>query len=509
MKKLTVIAAAVLAASMAAPVANAATFTPTAEFNGYARSSVGSSRDGAQIEHKKNYLGRLGNEADTWADLGLSVNAVQIGDLSFKVESMVSIWSNGAYRNEDLRDNKKADTSFEQLNLQVKGAIPNDKDAVLWGGKRHYQREDIHITDHKYYNVSGIGGGLEYLQLGPGKLSLAWTRNDAEGFTYRTNDIHYSNGWEAGEIYHPSYWYDKYTAQQTTEFLKSINVNYFDARYAGWAPWDGAWTEFGFTYAMPKKGETDDRDGKGGYFYNGYNNSQFNLGDAYMITAQFSQSFAAGFNQTIVQYTTGGLAHHAIDMGDSWMDFWNNCDNSKGLNIINTGEIALTENFRFMHEIAYGVQTKVSEDFTTSYDAITYTSWPGDGYHSGIFGKASVHTGFVPTEKKRLFKAVVRPSYQLTEYTRILAELGAYWEKTDYGANVKSSTDRGQKVTIAYAVAPSKEIKSRPELRFFFTYLHSSDWNREDGYSKGITNHDGDKKYEDNYMYGISMEAWW
>ncbi|MGN0894557.1 MAG: hypothetical protein ACI4ND_06125 [Succinivibrio sp.] len=49
MKKLTVIAASVLAASIAAPVANAATFTPTAEFNGYARSSVGSSRDGAQI----------------------------------------------------------------------------------------------------------------------------------------------------------------------------------------------------------------------------------------------------------------------------------------------------------------------------------------------------------------------------------------------------------------------------------------------------------------------------
>lgn len=504
MKKLTVIAASVLAASIAAPVANAATFTPTAEFNGYARSSVGSSRDGAQIEHKKNYLGRLGNEADSWADLGLSVNAFKYNDLSFKVESMVSIWSDGAARGENFND--KANSSFEQLNLQVKGAIPSNKDAVLWGGKRHYQREDIHITDNKYYNVSGIGGGLEYLQVGPGKLSLAWTRNDADGFTYRTNDIHYANGWKDDGTYHPNYWYDKYKKDEN-EFLKSINVNYFDARYAGWAPWDGAWTEFGFTYAMPRKGETDDRNGKA-FFYNGYNGSQFNLGDAFMITAQISQNFAAGFNQTIVQYTTGGLAHHAIDMGDSWMDFWNNSDNSKGLNIINTGEIALTENFRFMHEIAYGVQTHVSEDYTTTYDALTYNAWPGENYHSGAFGMASAN-GFVPTEKKRLFKAVVRPSYQLTEYTRILAELGAYWEKTEYGANVKSSTDRGQKVTIAYAIAPSKEIKSRPELRFFFTYLHSSDWNREDGWDKGISNHDGDKRYEDNYMYGISAEAWW
>ncbi len=113
---------------------------------------------------------------------------------------------------------------------------------------------------------------------------------------------------------------------------------------------------------MPKKGESDDRNGQVS-FYEGYN-GQFNLGDAYMATAQLSQSFNGGWNKTIVQYTTGGLAHHAIDIGELWMDFWNNSDNAKGLNIINTGVTTICENLSMLHVVAYGVENHVSEDYT-------------------------------------------------------------------------------------------------------------------------------------------------
>ena len=381
---------------------------------------------------------------------------------------MFALYNNGIGRGE------KTDTDLEQLNIQIKGLIPNDPDAVVWGGKRHYQREDIHQLDVKYYNVSGLGGGLEYLQVGPGKLSLAWNE---WGWVDENN-----RGYKL---------YDK---------SKSINVNYLDARYAGWAPWDGAWTEFGFTYVMPKKGEGDDRNGQVS-FYEGYN-GQFNLGDAYMATAQFSQSFNGGWNKTIVQYTTGGLAHHAIDIGDLWMDFWHNSDNAKGLNIINTGVTTICENLSMLHVVAYGVENHVSEDYSV-------TSFYGQkGDVSSKLTKAS-ENGYTPIDRKDSFRVVVRPSYQLTKYTRLLAEIGAYWNHTKYAGQDKV-LERQQKYTLAYAIAPTADIFSRPEVRFFVTYLHASDWDKTDAnWTKGIRNADGDKYYKDNYIFGIQAEAWW
>ena len=431
------LAACVAVATMASSVAYAA---PAVDFGGtYFRASVGSSRDGGQFTQNKNFLGRLGNESDVWSDIGLGANVFESDDLSIRGETMFALYNNGIGRGE------KTDTDLEQLNIQIKGLIPNDPDAVVWGGKRHYQREDIHQIDVKYYNVSGLGGGLEYLQVGPGKLSLAWTRNDAEGFQYRYNDQNW-NEWG---------WVDeKNRGYKLYDKSKSINVNYLDARYAGWAPWDGAWTEFGFTYVMPKKGEGDDRNGQVS-FYEGYN-GQFNLGDAYMATAQFSQSFNGGWNKTIVQYTTGGLAHHAIDIGDLWMDFWHNSDNAKGLNIINTGVTTICENLSMLHVVAYGVENHVSEDYTV-------TSFYGQKSDvSSKLTKAS-ENGYTPIDRKDSFRVVVRPSYQLTKYTRLLAEIGAYWNHTKYAGQDKV-LERQQKYTLAYAIAPTADILDRKSV---------------------------------------------
>lgn len=251
---------------------------------------------------------------------------------------------------------------------------------------------------------------------------------------------------------------------------------------------------------MPKKGEGDDRNGQVS-FYEGYN-GQFNLGDAYMATAQFSQSFNGGWNKTIVQYTTGGLAHHAIDIGDLWMDFWHNSDNAKGLNIINTGVTTICENLSMLHVVAYGVENHVSEDYTV-------TSFYGQkGDVSSKLTNAS-ENGYTPIDRKDSFRVVVRPSYQLTKYTRLLAEIGAYWNHTKYAGQDKV-LERQQKYTLAYAIAPTADIFSRPEVRFFVTYLHASDWDKTDAnWTKGIRNADGDKYYKDNYIFGIQSEAWW
>ncbi len=53
--------------------------------------------------------------------------------------------------------------------------------ANIWAGKRFYQRHDVHMIDFYYWDISGPGAGLENIDVGIGKLSLAATRSSESG----------------------------------------------------------------------------------------------------------------------------------------------------------------------------------------------------------------------------------------------------------------------------------------------------------------------------------------
>lgn len=317
-----------LSVSIAMALAMAAQSASAVDFTGYFRSGVGINQDGGQKalyfgnNYSVNYVGRLGNEYDTYTEIGLGQEVYNKGGVAFRVESMISASSNGTNDYESTTasltcsssscsSSQDAAFALRQFNVQAKGLIAADKDAVVWVGKRYYQRHDLHIIDSKYWNISGAGAGLENLSAGPGKASFAIIRGDT--------DMGTSSG--------------------------AMNVNYLDARYAGLKPWDGAWIEFGVDYALVNKTDAQETAGT----YNNFDNSL-------MLTGEISQYFAStGMNQKVVlQYANKGLAHNVIDQGGGWYDIWSG-DNSdaKGYRFINTADIPMG-NFAFNYVLTLG-----------------------------------------------------------------------------------------------------------------------------------------------------------
>ncbi|HIH0853091.1 TPA: maltoporin LamB [Vibrio cholerae] len=288
MKKVSVIAAAV-AATLAAGSAFAV------DFNGYFRAGTGISGNGnADIAFQKAGVGRLGNENDNYYEFGFA-EELKTGEQTWKVESMIAQSNNGANGWED------GDFNVAQFNVQAKGLLASDQEAVMWAGKRYYQRKDIHITDFYFLNTSGTGGGIENLSVGNQKLSVALVQDG-------------DNTNSSGYI--------------------------FDARLANIGLWENATLELAVAYnfATEKDGKTELAD------------------DGVMGTAILHQGLSNGFNQTVFQYGTAGY-------GAQVANFWGagtyygrgNADNNdaNGFRLLNWGVINLGESWEMGHQLAY------------------------------------------------------------------------------------------------------------------------------------------------------------
>ncbi|KKM56789.1 maltoporin [Yersinia pestis] len=289
------------------------------DFHGYMRAGVGVSSDGGLAEWQKTMVGRLGNESDTYGEIGLGAEVYKKEDVSFYLDSMVSMLSDGSNDSETTIGDD-AQFGLRQLNLQIKGLIPGDKEAVIWGGKRYYQRHDLHIIDTKYWNISGSGAGIENYTVGPGAVSVAWVRGDANDVDTRiTGD-------------------------------SDVNINYIDVRYAGFKPWAGSWTEVGIDYAMPNP--TKQQKEYGGWY---------DADNAVMLTGEISQDMFGGYNKLVLQYANKGLAQNMISQGGGWYDMWHKTDEAKGYRVINTGLIPITDKFSFNHVLTWGSANDITE----------------------------------------------------------------------------------------------------------------------------------------------------
>jgi len=158
-----------------------ATSALAVDFHGYFRSGIGGTSVGGKQQcyaaPNADYKFRLGNECDTYAEAQFDQSIYKDKNgIEFKYSTMLAYNSQNSFQDwESLRNGDGTDIALRQLWIGAK--VPQLMNATIWAGKRFYQRQDVHMIDFFYWDVSGYGAGIEEADLGVGKLSVAVMQN--------------------------------------------------------------------------------------------------------------------------------------------------------------------------------------------------------------------------------------------------------------------------------------------------------------------------------------------
>ena len=465
MNKLTSLAVAVFAASSMLSVASAVEITPN--FGGYVRAGLDHAQHGKFNSWNKNKVGRLGNESDIWGEvaLGASFNGAK--------DTIWGIQTRAAYSNENGVKGDAQKLYLDEYYGTLKNVFSFSKDATVWVGKRYYHREEIHIQDWKWYQIEGYGAGVEYMDLGPGKLSFAWFSSTDNDFSYEAR----TDVW--GKAYNDSDNLSNYTwnkEKQKGYYTTDINTEKFDLEY-GMTLWEGSWFNVRGTLLVP---ETDD---------NNYMKlaDQKKVSNGNIFAISLDNYYSLGSCKTVVQYIKGPNTDTPFGNG-SWINYWDadNANDAHRWQFFNYGDMKIGD-FGFAHALYYTV---------------------GSGFGNKAGDKKS----------DKAFSFVIRPYYKLTDISKITTELGFFTETTEYHNASNKDNYQGQKATLAYVLSPDAgNWKSRPELRFYVTYLHSNDsqaLKESPSQDKAVWVHNanGSEYYaprDNQVIFGAQLEAWW
>jgi maltoporin len=111
---------------------------------------------------------RLGNECDFYGEFQLA-QAMKADGVDFNAVLMTNYYSPQTESN--------ANYGVEQAYVEMKG-VDIAPQALFWMGKRR-DRDDVHIVDTFFTNMSGVGGGVENIDVGFGKFGFSGYKNDS------------------------------------------------------------------------------------------------------------------------------------------------------------------------------------------------------------------------------------------------------------------------------------------------------------------------------------------
>ncbi|HSD39724.1 MAG TPA: carbohydrate porin [Rhodocyclaceae bacterium] len=169
-----------IALSVAGALGNTAASAATVDFSGYFRAGTGINTQGGTMTCYKlpgaDTKWRLGNECDYVIEPNFNATLATLSDKSeWHVHFMPSV-----YRAWGTQENGTASDELLARYGQVYAYgsnIPQLANGTVWAGRRFYNRLQLNINDQFLENNDGDGAGLENMNLGFGKLSLAFMMN--------------------------------------------------------------------------------------------------------------------------------------------------------------------------------------------------------------------------------------------------------------------------------------------------------------------------------------------
>jgi maltoporin len=221
---------------------------------------------------------RLGNECEVWAELNLST-VVYVGDdgTVASVHFMPTAYVPTTYIGYSptsttsspatFTTSTGATLSFPNLYTDIKG-IPWLAGGTAWAGNRYYKREAIYISDFFYWNPSGVGAGVEDINLGGGiKVSYGVFAVDGQP---KSSDV------------------------SSPPFPMQIDLGIRnDIQVRGFRPYDSGELQLGFQYIADFSNNKD-------------TNGDSNTHGGWGVTLQHVQDILGGNNKLAVQYGKGG-----------------------------------------------------------------------------------------------------------------------------------------------------------------------------------------------------------
>ncbi|NLS14301.1 maltoporin [Vibrio sp. SM6] len=467
MKKISVIAAAVASTLMAGSA-----FAAEVDFHGYMRAGFGINGDGgSQLCYGNggptifgHAVGRLGDECDNYAELAFNVNKVWEGKdgSSFNIHTLV------AYGTHEASFDDKYSTDYRGNSFQSIGTDPDSpwkgerasfreawvdytmaNGMRLWGGERYYGRKDLHIMDFYYVNNSGVGLGLENIDLGFAQLQAAVVQHKWKNPLVKNPEFDPANPPELGNPFDPGET-NPYDPVEKTQAYSTANT--IDLRLTGIQTNDKGNLELIAMVAKPSHTDAQKAQ-KNNPDENNY--SDYGLDKTGMfLTAEHTQGFSMGFNKAVIQYATEGYAWAGF-IGNHAGDAYN----------METGQ----EGRKSLRLIDWGVLE--AEKWNLGY-ALVYAQLLDDGNGSS---------------KGKAMSAVVRPGYKWSETMSTIVEVGHFQD--EYPWREKQDLT---KFTIAQQWQAGDSFWARPAIRVF------------------ASKYTGDLALDQNdLMFGAQVEAWW
>lgn len=411
-------------------------------YQGYFRSGWAASNRGSAQTYAAGSLGRFGNEMSGWFDLTLNQRVYnQDGKTANAIvtyDGNVGEQYNDAWFGDSDNENI---LQFSDIFLTTRGFLPFAQEADFWVGKHKLPEYEIQMLDWKTLTTDVAAAvGIQNWQLGPGQLDASVSRNDVD--VYSRDFSH------------------------TTQ----MNTNSVDLRYRNIPLWqDGSLSLMG-KYAFANK--TDDQKS------NEDNGSCFKLEDTWMTTAIVRQNLPRdAFNEFTLQVANNSYASSFANFSGASNSMaagrYYYGDHSDGIawRLISQGEMYLADRIIMANALVW------------SHGEDVYS------YESGA------HSDF------NSLRAVIRPAWIWDTWNQTGVELSwfAQKNKTEQGVNLKES---GFKTTLYHAlkVGPSL-LGSRPEIRFYGTYLNIQD--------NELSQYKFNDDSNNEFMAGVQAEVWW